>query len=129
MRFTPRRVPTPTRFASNSGIRTARPCCASRPPPGQGRCRRRGKHTPPPSRAEVDMDFAYSPEQEAWRSALRSFLDDHGAVNAARALQEAGVDHDPQFWQRIGQLGLHGLHIDEKSGGQGATVEELAVTM
>lgn len=75
------------------------------------------------------MDFAYSIEQESWRTTVREFLADQSPVAVARSLHERGEGHDPQLWRRMGDLGMHGLHLPERWGGQGFGGEELAIVV
>ncbi|WP_416905571.1 acyl-CoA dehydrogenase family protein [Micromonospora echinospora] len=73
------------------------------------------------------MDFAYSSEQEEWRSSVAAFLDDRAPLSRTRVRAERGDGPDPDLWRRMAELGLHGIHVPEHLGGQGFGVEELAI--
>jgi alkylation response protein AidB-like acyl-CoA dehydrogenase len=77
-----------------------------------------------------------SPEQAALREAVRDFCRHHaggvaaaGAGGAARAAGEARAARAARpAWERLtGELGLTGLAIDERWGGMGAGIAEVAV--
>jgi alkylation response protein AidB-like acyl-CoA dehydrogenase len=55
------------------------------------------------------------------------FLARHGARSAARATLDTSGEELPTFWDDLASLGWLGLHIDEKHGGQGASLSEVAV--
>jgi alkylation response protein AidB-like acyl-CoA dehydrogenase len=69
-----------------------------------------------------------SPEQAALREAVRGFCRRHGdgADRAASPARPAGPDWPA--WKRLtGELGLTGLAIDERCGGMGAGIAEVAI--
>ena len=55
------------------------------------------------------------------------FLARNSARAAARATLDTDTEARPAFWEGLAEVGWLGLHIDEKYGGQGATLAELAV--
>ena len=74
------------------------------------------------------MHFAFTPEQEQFRDAVRRFLRDRSPPTEARRLMEDERGHDPAIWRQLCQeLGLGALHVPEERGGQGFTVTELGI--
>src|SRR6202020_732581 len=66
------------------------------------------------------VNFAFSPEQEAFRQSLRRFLADKSPAAEVRRLMETDAGYDPQVWKQLAdQLGLLGLAIPEEFGGAG----------
>ncbi len=76
------------------------------------------------------MDFAFSKDQEDFRSSLRRFLTDKAPLSAVRAASETDLGYDPLLWKQMSeQLGLPGLHIAEEHGGSGTGLLEPAVVL
>jgi len=76
------------------------------------------------------MRFSYSDEQEEFRSVVRRFLEDYSSPADVRRLMgdEAGVD--PEVWRKLSaELGLAGIQIPERFGGQGFGFEELCIVL
>ena len=73
------------------------------------------------------MAIAISEEHRELARTTRSFLRDHGARAANRALLDAKREELPAFWTEFAGLGLLGLHLPEEHGGGGAGLQELVV--
>jgi alkylation response protein AidB-like acyl-CoA dehydrogenase len=73
------------------------------------------------------MDFAFSPEQEALRDSVRSFL----AAEAPSAYVRAMIDDERGFsdelWAKMADLGWLGLVVPEGHGGTGGGLLDLVV--
>lgn len=76
------------------------------------------------------MQFAFTEEQEEFRSMLRRFLVDKSPTTEVRRLMESDTGMDLAVWQQLSQqLGLTAVHIPEDYGGQGYGIVELAITL
>jgi alkylation response protein AidB-like acyl-CoA dehydrogenase len=76
------------------------------------------------------VNFAFSEEQEALRTAVRRFLDDKSPETEVRRLMETTEGYDPAVWKQAAeQLGLQGLAIPEEYGGSGYSYVELIVVL
>lgn len=69
------------------------------------------------------MDFAFSDEENDFRSAVRDWVEDKCPKDVALEL-ERHEDHDgtnfpEQLWQDMAEAGFFGIGIDEELGGQG----------
>ncbi len=74
------------------------------------------------------MHFAFTPEQEQFRDAVRRFLRDRSPPAEVRRLMDDELGHDPGVWRQLCQeLGLGALHVPEDRGGQGFSVTELGI--
>ncbi|MFG2085176.1 acyl-CoA dehydrogenase [Spirillospora sp. NPDC048824] len=73
------------------------------------------------------MAIAISEEHRELARTTRTFLRDHGARAANRALLEADKETLPGFWTEFAGFGLLGLHLPEEHGGGGAGLQELVV--
>ena len=64
-----------------------------------------------------DFDFGLGEEVDLLRDSIRAFAEDNIAARAA------AIDADNEFprdlWPLLGELGLHGITVDEKFGGAG----------
>jgi alkylation response protein AidB-like acyl-CoA dehydrogenase len=70
-------------------------------------------------RAET-VDFAFSADQDEFRTSLRRFLADKAPLSAVRAAGETDGRLRPELWKQMStQLGLPGLHLPEEHGGSG----------
>lgn len=79
-------------------------------------------------RSGVWMDFAFSAEQEEFRSSVRRFLDDKSPSSKVREIMETEFGIDYQLWdQMVDQLGLVALAIPEKYGGSGFGLTEVGI--
>jgi alkylation response protein AidB-like acyl-CoA dehydrogenase len=76
------------------------------------------------------MRFGFNEEQEALRSAARSFLENYSSSARVRDAMESERGYDPEVWRRIGQeLGWPSVIIPEAYGGSGLTHVELVGLM
>ena len=76
------------------------------------------------------MDFAFSPDQDEFRTSLRRFLADKAPLSAVRAASETEQGYDADLWKQMStQLGLPGLHLPEQAGGSGTGLLEPAIVM
>jgi alkylation response protein AidB-like acyl-CoA dehydrogenase len=76
------------------------------------------------------MHFAFTEEQEALRSAARSFLADHSTSADIRRAMASELGYDPGLWKRIaGELGWPAVAIPEAYGGLGLGAVELTALM
>ncbi|GIU90510.1 MAG: acyl-CoA dehydrogenase [Acidimicrobiia bacterium] len=74
------------------------------------------------------MDFTFSPEQEALRASVRSFLQAEAPDEYVRRMaehDEAGID--PAVWREIVDLGWTGLLVPEEQGGLGLGIVDAVV--
>ncbi|MFD8810700.1 acyl-CoA dehydrogenase family protein [Streptomyces sp. NPDC059627] len=75
-------------------------------------------------------DLLYSEEEEALRAAVRDLLADHCDAPGVIARTESDVPHDAAAWKALTEgMGLAGLLVPEKLGGQGASHREAAVVL
>jgi len=76
------------------------------------------------------MRFAFTDEQEEFRSILRRFLEDKSPTTEVRRLMATDDGCNRDVWRQLsGELGLTAVHIPESYGGQGFGVVELGITM
>ena len=76
------------------------------------------------------MDFAFSDEQEAFRETLRRFLAERAPLAETQRRVDAGGPPAPELWKAMAQeLGLPGIAIPERFGGQGFGFLELAIVL
>ncbi|MEV1049845.1 acyl-CoA dehydrogenase family protein [Streptomyces sp. NPDC049887] len=77
------------------------------------------------------MDAAFTPEQSEIRRTLRAALSEGGPPGPPGrdgTASAAGPGYDPGLWARLADgLGLPGLALDEKYGGAGCGITELAL--
>ncbi|MEU5249957.1 acyl-CoA dehydrogenase family protein, partial [Streptomyces asoensis] len=75
-------------------------------------------------------DLLYSEEEEALRAAVRDLLADHCDAPALIARTESDAPHDLAAWKALSDgMGLAGLLVPERLGGQGASHREVAVVL
>ena len=72
--------------------------------------------------------LALNDEHRSLGDVARSFLDERGARDEARAALNGSADL-PAFWSELCRLGWAGLHLPEAVGGQGYTLLELAIVV
>ena len=78
----------------------------------------------------MDMNFAFSEEQEELRKMVRSFLENKSSEEAVREQMETDKGFDAAVWQQMaGEMALQGLAIPEEFGGQGYSFIELGVVL
>jgi alkylation response protein AidB-like acyl-CoA dehydrogenase len=74
--------------------------------------------------------FAFTDEQEQFRSAVRRFLEDKSPPTEVRRLMATAEGYDPEVWRLLsGDLALPGIHIPEQYGGAGFGMVELGIVM
>ena len=75
------------------------------------------------------MPIALTDDHRELGGVARSFLTEQKARWAARELLDADEETTPTFWRELAALGWLGLHIDERHGGSGFGLPELAVVI
>ncbi|HLZ83526.1 MAG TPA: acyl-CoA dehydrogenase family protein [Caulobacteraceae bacterium] len=76
------------------------------------------------------MQFAFTPEQDEFRSVLRRFLQEKSPPSVVRRWMDTDAGWDREEWRTLNdQLGLTGVHIPEEYGGQGFGFVELAIVL
>jgi len=76
------------------------------------------------------MNFAFSDEQEEFRSVLRRFLDEKSPTSEVFRLMETSEGRDPAVWKQMAEeLGLQGIRIPEAYGGHGFGFLELCIAL
>src|SRR3954471_23857857 len=71
------------------------------------------------------MDF--TSEQELLRDSVRRTCVRHGGTDVVRKYENDPLGYPPALWAAFGELGLHGLVIDEEHGGSGMTMLDAAI--
>src|SRR5260370_5556333 len=67
------------------------------------------------------IQFAFTDEQEQFRSAVRRFLNDKSPTTEVRRLMATAEGYDPAVWRQLSEdLALPGIHIPEQYGGAGS---------
>ncbi|HYX03507.1 MAG TPA: acyl-CoA dehydrogenase family protein [Reyranella sp.] len=76
------------------------------------------------------MKFAFSPEQEEFRSNLRRLFAERSPPKEVRRLMETAAGFDREAWRRLNtELGLTAVRIPEAYGGQGFGFGELCIVL
>ena len=76
------------------------------------------------------MNFAFSDEQEEFRSVLRRFLEEKAAPPELRRMLALPSGYDATLWKQMAtELGLQGIHLPESAGGQGFGFLELGIVL
>jgi alkylation response protein AidB-like acyl-CoA dehydrogenase len=74
------------------------------------------------------IQFAFTDEQEQFRSAIRRFLTDKSPTTEVRRLMVTAEGYDPAVWRQLSEeLALPGIHIPEQYGGAGFGMVELSI--
>jgi alkylation response protein AidB-like acyl-CoA dehydrogenase len=76
------------------------------------------------------MPVALNDDQSALAQTVAAFAERHGARESTRkdaANHKAG--ERPDHWLELISLGLHAVHLPEEVGGQGGSVEDIAVVI
>jgi alkylation response protein AidB-like acyl-CoA dehydrogenase len=73
----------------------------------------------------MDMDF--TPEQELLRESVRRTCERHCGTDVVRKLENDPIGYAPALWSALGELGLHGLTVDEEHGGSGMTLLDATI--
>jgi alkylation response protein AidB-like acyl-CoA dehydrogenase len=74
------------------------------------------------------VQFAFTDEQQQFRSAVRRFLSDKSPTTEVRRLMATAEGYDPAVWRQLSaELALPGIHIPEQYGGAGFGMIELCI--
>src|SRR5271170_4558564 len=74
------------------------------------------------------VKFAFTDEQEQFRSALRRFLNDKSPTTEVRRLMDTAEGYNPEVWRQLSdELALPGIHIPDEYGGAGFGMVELCI--
>jgi alkylation response protein AidB-like acyl-CoA dehydrogenase len=74
------------------------------------------------------IQFAFTDDQEQFRSTLRRFLNDRSPTTEVRRLMATSDGYDPAVWRQLSEeLALPGIHIPEEYGGAGFGMVELCI--
>jgi alkylation response protein AidB-like acyl-CoA dehydrogenase len=74
------------------------------------------------------IQFAFTEEQDQFRSAVRRFLNDKSPTTEVRRLMATAEGYDPALWRQLSEdLSLPGIHIPEQYGGAGFGMVELCI--
>jgi len=74
------------------------------------------------------IQFAFTDEQEQFRSAVRRFLYDKSPTTEVRRLMATAEGYDPAVWRQLSEdLALPGIHVPEQYGGAGFGMVELCI--
>src|SRR5260370_8178833 len=66
------------------------------------------------------IQFAFTDEQEQFRSALRRFLNDKSPTTEVRRLMATPEGYNPAVWRQLSdELAVPGIQIPEQYGGAG----------
>ncbi len=80
--------------------------------------------------AENGAEFAFTPEQQALRTAVRKFSAENFDEATVRRLMETEPRFDPTVWRRLGsELGVLGMSVPEADGGVGGSLVDQAVAV
>ncbi|NBE52552.1 acyl-CoA dehydrogenase family protein [Streptomyces boluensis] len=83
-----------------------------------------------PVQVSTSVDLLYSETEDQLRAAVRDVLTDHCTAAAVLDRIESDEPHDRELWKTLAaEMGLAGLLVPEKLGGQGATHREAAVVL
>jgi alkylation response protein AidB-like acyl-CoA dehydrogenase len=74
------------------------------------------------------VEFALTPEQTAWRDAVRRYCEKHFAFDSRRASVSA-ANFDRGQWRELADLGWLGAGLSEAVGGYGGSVMEDAILL
>jgi alkylation response protein AidB-like acyl-CoA dehydrogenase len=76
------------------------------------------------------IQFAFTEEQDQFRSAVRRFLNDKSPTTEVRRLMATAEGYDPALWRQLSEdLSLPGIHIPDQYGGAGFGMVELGIVM
>src|SRR6266403_5030605 len=74
------------------------------------------------------VQFAFTDEQEQFRSTVRRFLNDRSPTTEVRRLMATAEGYDPAVWRQLSEaLALPGIHVPEQYGGAGFGMVELCI--
>ncbi len=75
-------------------------------------------------------EFAFTPEQQQLRTAVRRFCAENFDEATVRRLMESEPRFDPAVWRRLGsELGVLGMSVPESDGGVGGSLVDQAVAV
>jgi alkylation response protein AidB-like acyl-CoA dehydrogenase len=88
----------------------------------------------PPEQSRTEsrrrIQFAFTDEQEQFRSAIRRFVSDRSPTTEVRRLMATAEGYDPAVWRQMSaELALPGIHVPEEYGGAGFGIVELCIAM
>jgi alkylation response protein AidB-like acyl-CoA dehydrogenase len=75
------------------------------------------------------LQLAFTPEQNDLRSALREFCRDHGTDTDLRRMVESPEGFDSKVRDRLAAMGVFGLAVPEKFGGEGCGWVDVGVVL
>ncbi len=75
------------------------------------------------------MDFTFSEEQEALRTAVRDFLERESPPSYWRSMMEDERGFSDDVWSALVELGWVGLLVPEEQGGSGLALVDLVVVL
>lgn len=75
------------------------------------------------------MDLGFSEQQEMLRKMARDFLTAECPKRLVRDMEDDAVGHPRELWQKMAELGWHGLAFPEEYGGGGGTFLDLVVLL
>ena len=79
---------------------------------------------------EANGEFAFTPEQQALRTAVRKFCAENFDEATVRRLMESQPRFDPAVWRRLGSaLGVLGMSVPESDDGVGGSLVDQAVAV
>jgi alkylation response protein AidB-like acyl-CoA dehydrogenase len=74
------------------------------------------------------IQFAFTDEQEQFRTQIQRFLTERSPTTEVRRLMATAEGYDPVVWRQLSEeLGLPGIHIPEQYGGGGFGMVELCI--
>jgi alkylation response protein AidB-like acyl-CoA dehydrogenase len=73
------------------------------------------------------MDFTFSPDQDAFRDAVRNALAREAPSSYVRAMIDDPVGVTPELWRTMADLGWLGVLVPESAGGLGLGLVDLVV--
>ncbi len=75
------------------------------------------------------MDFTFSPDQEALRDTVRSFLTNDAPGSYVRAMADDERGFTDGFWEKLTEMGWPGLLVPQEHGGVGLGLVDMVVVM
>lgn len=74
------------------------------------------------------VQFAFSDEQEQFRTTIQRFLHDKSPTTEVRRLMATAQGYDPEVWRQLSdEMALPGIHLPEQYGGAGFGMVELCI--
>ena len=73
------------------------------------------------------MDFTLSERQAMLQKTFRSFLEKECPESLVRRIEDSRLDYDHHLWAKLAGIGALGLGIDERFGGAGRDLTDLAI--